>query len=250
MERRGVSNEGILDGPVSPGVRTLWQHYYHDYRPRLFEELVYQRVRTSDSVLEIGAGSGRGNQKHFELLGRVTRYVGIDPDPRVLTNPYLDQGYVGTAESLPFADACFDLVFHSHVAEHFESPMNCNREISRVLRPGGLLLFVTPSRFYYAMLAAKLTPHWFHAFYVRHFGSGRTADDVFPIWYRLNDDKSITEQLGSCGFDVEIQHHRTPPGYLRFSRLSFLAGVLIERTLERRFPSLRELIIVVAKKRV
>lgn len=242
--------EGIFDGPVPAGVGKLWQHFYHDYRPNLLEELVYQRARASDNVLEVGAGSGQGNQKYFELKGRVTRYVGIDPDPRVLTNPYLDEAYVGTAETLPFTDASFDLVFHSFVAEHFESPINCNREISRVLKPGGLLLFSTPSRFHYAMLAAKLTPLWFHAFYVRHFGSGRADNEVFPTFYRLNDDKVIAEQLGSCGFECDIQHRSTPPGYLRFSFLSFLAGVMIERTLEAKFPSLRALIIVDATKRL
>lgn len=242
--------EGIFDGPVPAGVRKLWQRFYHDYQPSLFEELVHQCVHTGDRILEVGAGSGEGNQKHFELRDRVARYVGVDPDPRVLTNPYLDEAYVGTAESLPFADGSFDLIFHSFVAEHFESPINCNREISRVLKPGGLLLFVTPSRFYYPMLAAKLTPLWFHTFYVRHFGSGRTSNEVFPTFYRLNDDKAISEQLGSCGFECDIQHRSTPPGYLRFSRFSFLGGVFIERTFERKFPSLRGQIIVVATKRI
>ena len=38
---------------------------------------------------------------------------------------------------------------------------------------------------------------------------------------------------------------RTPPGYLRFSRLSFLAGVAYERTMERWFPDLRGTMVVV-----
>ncbi len=242
--------EGIIDGRVPAGVGKLWQRFYHDYRPNLFEELVCQRVCAGDRVLEIGAGSGLGNQKHFELRGRVARYIGIDPDTRVLTNPHLDEAYVGTAESLPFPDGVFNIVFHSFVAEHFESPINCNREISRVLKPGGLLLFATPSRFYYPMLAAKITPHWFHEFYIHHFASGREDNEVFPTFYRLNDDRAISEQLSGCGFEYEIQHHSTPPGYLRFSCLSFLCGVFIERALEKKYPSLRGQIIVIAKKQM
>jgi SAM-dependent methyltransferase len=237
------------DGPVPEPVRKLWRRFYPDYRADWFEQVVYRHVHGRDAVLEIGAGSGLGHQRHFLLKGRVARYAGIDLDPRVLANPYLDEASVAGAEALPFADASFDVVFHCFVAEHFSAPDLCNREIARVLKPGGLLLFVTPSRFYYPMIVAKLTPHWFHTFTVGRFGSRRDAHEIFPTFYRLNDDRAISTQLGRCGFDAEIQHHSTPPGYLRFSRPTFLAGVVFERLLERRFPSLRGAIVVLARKR-
>jgi SAM-dependent methyltransferase len=211
-------------------------------------ELLAQNIRPTHSVLEIGAGSGRNQQAHFTLRGKVARYVGVDADASVLTNPYLDEGHQVRAESLPFAGESFDLVFHHYVAEHFEAPLACNSEIARILRPGGVLLFQTPSRYYYACLAAKVTPHWFHEFYVRRFASGRAANEVFPTYYRLNDDRAIARELKKCGFTYEIEHRYLPPGYLRFSRLSFMAGVIFQKTLERRFPSLRATIIVTARK--
>lgn len=233
---------------MSERVRRVWLRYYPEPIAKRFCELLDQNTRESDRVLEIGAGSGKNQQNHFHLRGKVSRYVGIDPDASVLANPYLDEGHHGTAESLPFADGSFDLVFHYYVAEHFESPSECNREIARVLKPGGILLFQTPSRFYYACLAAQITPQWFHEYYVRRFGSGRTANEVFPTFYRLNDDRTIAESLRSCGLAFEIEHYSLPPGYLRFSRPSFLAGVLYERTLERRIPALRATIVVRARK--
>ncbi len=199
-------------------------------------------------MLEIGAGSGRCNQNHFDLRGKVARYVGVDPDKSVLENPYLDEANQGTADSLPFPDETFDLVFHYYVAEHFAEPMACHREIARVLKPGGLLLFQTPSRYWYPMLAAQVTPQWFHEFYVRHFGSGRTENEVFPTHYRFNDELAIREQLKDCGFTCELEYRSVAPGYLRFSRLSFLLGVLYERAIEKRFPALRGVIIGLARK--
>lgn len=245
--RPGVYNN-LIHSNVSPAVQTLWQRYYSDYRPDRFSDLLAQRVRPTNYVLEIGAGSGEGNQRHFDLRGKTARYIGIDPDARVLSNRYLDEARVARAESLPFINESFDLVFHAFVAEHFESPLDCNREIARVLKVGGLLLFLTPSRHYYPCLMAQVTPHWFHEFYVSRFASGRKSKEVFPTYYRLNDDRSIRQQLHSCGFQCAIQHLSTPPGYLRFSRLSFLGGVLIERTLERTFPALRARLIVEARK--
>lgn len=238
----------VFEERLSPGVRKLWLRHYPDYGPHRFNELLFQNIHSNARVLEIGAGSGKNNQTHFELRDKVGRYVGIDPSDTVLKNPHLDEAYQCKCESLPFANSSFDLVFHYFVAEHFERPVACNKEISRVLKPGGLLLFQTPSRYYYPMLAARLTPHWFHEFYVRRFGSGRTSAEVFPTFYRLNDEPTITRELQACGFTCEVEHHSTPPGYLRFSRASFLAGMFFERTVERKFPELRAWIIVRARK--
>ena len=48
----------------------------------------------------------------------------------------------GDAESLPFADACFDLVV-SNLTLQWCDPERVFRECRRVLRPGGLFLFTT-----------------------------------------------------------------------------------------------------------
>jgi hypothetical protein len=97
----------------------------------------------------------------------------------------------------------------------------------------------TLRRYLYATLAAQLTPHWFHEFYINRFGSGRSSKEVFPTYYRLNSEWSIKDQLRSCGFECEIRHVSIPPGYLQFSTLAFLGGILFERTFERTFPALR-----------
>ena len=246
--RPAMVNSDNGEERLSPRVRSLLLRFYPFYDPGYFGKLLISRSSPGSEVLEIGAGSGEGNQQHFDLRGRVARYTGIDCDPRVLKSPYLDEATVGRAEKLPFADESFDLVFHSFVAEHLEAPDVVNHEIARVLRPGGLLLFETPSRFYYPMLAARITPHWFHEFYVTNFGSGRQPSDIFPTFYRLNDGPTIRRQLRACNFECEIQNISTPPGYLRFSALSFLGGVFFERLFERNFRALRARIVVVAKK--
>lgn len=245
---RMASTEPLFEGRLSDSVRRLWLRYYPVSRHQYFRDLLNNNVHLTDHVLEIGAGSGGPNQNCFDLRGKVALYVGVDPDKRVLRNPYLDEAYHCTADSLPFPDESFDVAFHYYVAEHFEKPAACHREMARVLKPGGLLLFQTPSRFWYPMLAAQVTPQWFHEFYVRHLGSGRTENDIFPTYYRFNDELAIREQLKNCGFACELDHRSVAPGYLRFNRLSFLVGVLFERTIEKRFPPLRGVIIGVARK--
>jgi ubiquinone/menaquinone biosynthesis C-methylase UbiE len=96
-----------------------------------------------------------------------------------LSNPFLDESHQGGAESLPFPDNTFDLVFHNYRAEHFPTPLACNREIARVLRPGGQLLFQTPNRYDHASLFASMTPQWFHEFYVRVSGQAALVRKFF-----------------------------------------------------------------------
>ena len=79
---------------------------------------------------------------------------------------HLDEAFVADAAALPFEDQSFDLVFHKMVAEHLDTPAAAIAETARILKPGGRLLFETPSRFYYAMLIANLTPTWFHRYLV------------------------------------------------------------------------------------
>src|SRR5229473_5672331 len=140
-ERREQRAEHLFEGRLSDSVQRLWLRYYPVSRRARFKELLLRNIRPTDHVLEIGAGSGTANQNHFDLRGKVARYVGVDPDKSVLQNPHLDEAYSRTANSLPFPDETFDVAFHFDVAEHFEKPMGCHREIARGLKTGGLLLF-------------------------------------------------------------------------------------------------------------
>ena len=129
-----------------------------------------------------------------------------------------------TRPALHFEDKSFDLVFHKMVAEHLDEPAAAIAETARILKPGSRLLFETPSRFYYPMLIANLTPTSFHRDFVRRFGSGRTSDEVFSTRYGLNDRRTIDRLCRGAGLDPEVTFRSTPPGYLRLQRRDVHAG--------------------------
>lgn len=105
--------------------------------------------------LEIGSGTG-----YFSLnllqLGVVRRLTATDISPgmldrlaRTATGLGLEVETVATeAETLPFEDESFDIVFGHAVLHHIPDPARAFAEFRRVLRPGGAIAFAgEPSRY-------------------------------------------------------------------------------------------------------
>jgi ubiquinone/menaquinone biosynthesis C-methylase UbiE len=101
-------------------------------------------VKPGDSVLETSVGTGL----NFKYLPRGVKLSGLDLSPEMLANCQanlrrweLDADlYLGNAESLPFTDASFDVVFHVGGINFFNDRAKAIREMIRVAKPGSLLL--------------------------------------------------------------------------------------------------------------
>ena len=143
-----------MDRTLYPGVTENWDD-------SAFREVVLGHIVGCDSdVLDLGAGAGILPHMNFKGLAR--RVVGVDPDSRVIQNPYLDEGFDGVGEALPFPDDSFDVVVADNVLEHLSDPIRVFTEIHRVLRTGGVFLAKTPNRWHYVAGIAAVTPHIFH----------------------------------------------------------------------------------------
>lgn len=108
------------------------------------------------SILEIGVGAGSDFENWCAHAGHAT---GVDLTERGITltaerlglNGISPQRYTlrtADAESLPFADGTFDIVYSWGVLHHSPDTERCFEEALRVLRPGGQLkamIYHTPS---------------------------------------------------------------------------------------------------------
>ncbi len=204
----------------------LYPAYANNWDDALLRESILTQLHPSHTVLDVGAGAGIVEQTR--LRGLADKVCGVDPDPRVLENPYLDDAHIGIGEKIPYDSETFDVVFCNNVFEHLEQPERVFAEVARVLKPGGCFISKTPNRWHYVPVIASCTPHWFHEAINRR--RGRDEDDTFPTYYRANSPRAIRRLANEGGLEVEqIQLFEGRPEYLRLSPLTYAVGWCYER---------------------
>jgi SAM-dependent methyltransferase len=212
-----------LDRWFYPAVGRNWDD-------QLFAARIRSVLTPDANVLDLGAGAGIVAAMNFR--GEARRIYGIDLDPRVTENPFLDEGRVCDANSIPYPDESFDLIFSDNVFEHLDKPELVLQEAARVLKPGGRLLFKTPNRRHYMPMISRMTPHRFHQFVNRL--RGRAEIDTFPTLYRANTPQDVRDLAKRTGFLVRrVELVESRPEYLRISALSYLFGITYERLVNR-----------------
>ena len=213
---------------------------------RLLRAAVLREIGPDKDLLDLGAGAGIVPEMNFK--GQARRVCGVDPDPRVAMNPNLDDGREGLGESIPYADASFDVVVSDNVLEHLDDPVSVFREVRRVLRPGGVFLAKTPNRWHYVAIGASVTPHSFH----RKFNEarGRASVDTFPTRYRANPRGQLARIARDAGLElVSVDFFEGRPEYLRRWGALYLLGAAYERIVNstRLFAPVR--VVLIAKLR-
>jgi hypothetical protein len=77
---------------------TLYLQYINNWDDYIFRNEIVKMLKSDYHILDLGAGAGRVAQMNFR--GLVARVCGIDPDPRVGANPYLDEAKVAFGEDI------------------------------------------------------------------------------------------------------------------------------------------------------
>jgi SAM-dependent methyltransferase len=118
--------------------------FFSFFKEHMDYPFVYFKDLKKGNLLELGVGSG-DTLKLFNNWG--WQAEGLDFDPEAVKYA-ASQGlkvYEGDIFSQQFPDESFDAIFSSHVLEHVPDPIHLMQESSRILKPGGVFVAVTPN---------------------------------------------------------------------------------------------------------
>ena len=216
--------------------QTTYREHYRAARPGWlssgdqFDVVVQKRLMPESAVLDLGCGRTGG----IERFWRDARLaVGIDPDlpslaERARGMPVLQ----GSGESLPFADASFDMVVSVWVLEHVPAPERVFAEVARVMKPGGHFIFLTPNALNPLVVGNRVgqVAPWLQRRLVSNV-YGRGGNDTFAVRYRANTTARLRTLASGTGFTVAELRVIADPTYVAFNALLFRAAMLGERML-------------------
>lgn len=209
-------------------VEKLKKRFYADktHPYRVFESRVEQLLR-SDSVL-LDAGCGRTVPVLRKYLGKAKQLIGVEL-VEFTDVPEGIETFNTDLANIPLQDASIDLIMSRSVFEHLVDPDSVYREFSRILKPGGIVVFLTANMWDYGTMAAQIVPNRFHGRVVKEV-EGRAEEDTFPTAYRTNTRSAVDKLAKKANFNiVDFEYLNQYPNYLQFNAALFMLGVCYER---------------------
>ncbi|MBA3517272.1 MAG: class I SAM-dependent methyltransferase [Rhizobiales bacterium] len=158
-------------------------------------------------VLEVGIGSGL----NLPLYGsEVERVVGIEPSPglllragRLVSRSHFAVHFIrASAEAIPVRDQAVDTVVMTWTMCSIAEPLKALKEMRRVLKPSGELLFVE-----HGLAPEARIKNWQHR--------------LDPLWTRISChlDRPVDKLIGEAGFrmaDLKTAYLRRGPKPMTF----------------------------------
>ncbi len=125
----------------------IWYEHWHRYA-------LARQLSQHCTVLDVACGEGYGAAMVAETAFKV---VGVDLSADVIQHAKNNYGHhanlqfiTASCECLPFSDASFDLAISFETIEHIEQQKEFISELTRVLRPDGVLILSSPNKRLYS----------------------------------------------------------------------------------------------------
>lgn len=175
--------------------------------------LIREAGKIQGDVLDMGAGSGYFTR----LLSKEREQFGLKPGERLSACDIDAESFSAEGvslktcnvdEGLPFPDSSFDALAALEVLEHTRTPYSVLRDIRRLLRPGGVVVFSVPNvgnMLSRLVFTASGHYHMFPSPSEKVENAGRLCGHVAPLAYQY-----WHYGLRTAGFtDIRLHQDRT-----------------------------------------
>jgi len=133
-----IIKQYVLKQQYDPGFLGLWLNPFYHARNELRKAMGQMALDMKGRLLDVGCG-----RKPYREMFITNDYVGLEIDtPENRASKQADFFYDGCM--FPFSDHDFDGIVCNQVLEHVFTPDQFLGEISRVLKPEGMLLLTVP----------------------------------------------------------------------------------------------------------
>ena len=141
---------GVASSLYAPDEIAWLPESVKEYALGLGNPIRYADLKPGEIVLDVGSGAGIDTFLAAKKVGGAGRVIGLDMTPEMLERARMNQKIIGatnvefrqgTMENIPLDDASVDVVISNGVINLSAEKGQTFRELYRVLKPGGRLVF-------------------------------------------------------------------------------------------------------------
>jgi len=196
-----------------------------------FREYLKNYLNKDSIILDAGCGCG-GIISEFKSV--IAIIIGVDINEKLLAeNQIVDQKITASLEQIPLADNSVEVVSSEFVLEHLKNPGAVLGEVSRVLKPGGVFIFITSNIINPIITSSKFLPLTFHSFLRNNLL--KKEEEAHQTYYRANSRRRLINLGLTAGFnDCEILRAGNPE-YLGFCKPLVPMAIFFEKFIDNKY---------------
>ncbi|MBU2081797.1 class I SAM-dependent methyltransferase [Patescibacteria group bacterium] len=202
----------------------------------------YLKIYINNNSIIIDAGCGdNGILSEFKSIPKLI--IGVDVNKKLLDkNQIVNKKIIANLEHIPLDSNSVDIVISEFVLEHLRSPSFVLKEIFRVLKPGGVFIFITPNIINPIMALCKILPHTIHVSLRKTLL--KKEEETHFTYYKANTYRKLLKLGALVGFqNCEILRAGNPE-YFGFCKPLVSISIFFEKLIDNNFLNILKMYLV------